>query len=392
MKHWAALLLAGLVADQVRADDWPVWRGPEQNGISAETGWSMRAASVKWTVELGDGYSSVSVKNGKVYSAGHVDGLDIVYCLNAGSGKEAWRYSYPCSTGSFKGPRATPIVEDERLYMVSRDGEVFCLNADSGKLVWKTEALKESGSNNSKWGIASSAVIAGDLLLVNIGDHGTALDKNSGKVAWASKGDQSYASPVIMERKGKSVGLFFTAAGLELADVRTGKKVDSYEWKTSWDVNGADPMVIGERIFITSGYGHGCAMLDFASGSLKKVWENKLIQSQFSSCIYLDGYIYGIDGQTKNKGSLRCISAEDGSEKWSTKIGFGSLIAADGKLIVLDERGSLYVVQAAPEKYDELARFETGLKQLCWTSPVLADGTVYCRNDKGTLVAVDVSK
>ena len=131
-------------------------------------------------------------------------------------------------------------------------------------------------------------------------------------------------------------------------------------------------------------------MFDFSSGKLKKLWESDLMNNQFSSCVYIDGYIYRVDGQTKKKGSLRCIDAKDGSEKWNMKIGFGSLMAADGKLIALGERGTLYFAEAVPGKYNELSTLETGLSQLCWTPPVLANGMVYCRNDKGAMVAVSV--
>ena len=114
------------------------------------------------------------------------------------------------------------------------------------------------------------------------------------------------------------------------------------------------------------------------------------MKNQFSSSVHIDGYIYGVDGQTKKKGFLRCISAKDGDEEWSMPMGFGSLIAADGKLIALGEDGTLYFAEASPKKYAEISKFETGLSKLCWTPPVLANGIVYCRNDKGTLVAIDV--
>ncbi len=173
-------------------------------------------------------------------------------------------------------------------------------------------------------------------------------------------------------------------------EVKTGEKIASFEWVTKYDINGADPLILGDRIFISSGYDRECAMLDFSTGTLKKVWNNEVLKNQFSGSVYIDGYIYGVDGQTKKKGHLRCISAEDGTEQWSMPIGFGSLIAADGKLIALGEKGTLYFAEATPEKYSEIATIETGLTQLCWTPPVLANGMVYCRNDKGTLVAVDV--
>ncbi|MBN2703437.1 MAG: PQQ-binding-like beta-propeller repeat protein [Pontiellaceae bacterium] len=392
MKIWiVCFLLMGVLFAQ--AEDWPAWRGPSANGTSAETGWNTEKASVKWTKEVGVGYSSVTVKDEKLFTAGFADGNDTVFCLDASSGDEVWKYSYHTSSGSYKGPRATPVIDGENLCMVSRDGVVYCLTVSDGKLIWKTDVLKVTGAKNSTWGIATSAVIHGDLVLLNIGNTGTALDKTTGKVVWSSKGEQGYASPVVFEFKGKTCLFLFAEKSLEMVEAKTGKSISSYKWKTKYGVNGGDPLLVpGNKVFISTGYKKGCALLDYSSGKLEKVWENNLIQSHFGSCVLFGRDIYGIDGQTKSKGFLRCISVEDGSEKWSTQIGFGSLMAADGKLIVLGEKGILHFAKAVPDKYEEIARFNTGLKKLCWTQPVLANGTVYCRNDKGKLVAVDVSK
>jgi outer membrane protein assembly factor BamB len=392
MQKWLIGLVGLGIAAGAVADDWYTWRGPQGNGISKETGWNPEGAKKRWDKELGVGYSTVSVKDGKLYTMGHQEGEDIIYCLDAKTGDKIWDYSYTCETGKFKGPRATPVIDGDKVYTVSREGLLICLNAETGKKVWETEVLGETGNDNIRWGTSSSAMIEGDLILLNIGDAGTAVDKNSGKVKWKSSGQQSYASPVVFDHKDRRLAAIFSAPGLQIVDAKTGKKVDDIKWKTKYDINGADPIIIEDRIFISSGYSHGCAMYDFSSGKLKQLWENDVMKNQFSSSIYADGHIYGIDGQTKKKGFLRCINAKDGSETWSKQIGFGSLIAADGKLIVLDEKGLLYFVEMTPEKYNEISTMETGLTQLCWTPPVLANGIVYCRNDKGTLVAVNVSE
>ena len=396
MKKWIVYMTAA-VAVTGYGRDWPSWRGPDGNGISKETGWNPAGAKVLWTKELGDGYSAVSVRGDRLYTMGHEpgdgkSGTDTVYCLDARIGKEIWTYSYPSVTGQYKGPLATPVIDGSGVYTVSREGLVICFDAESGKVNWKTDVLAATGNENIKWGVASSAVIEGDLLLLNIGSAGTALKKQTGEVAWKSKGAFSYATPVVFDHRGTRLAAIFSASGLDVVDAQTGRKKDSFEWKTKYDVHGADPVVIGEKIFISSGYNHGCAMLDMSSGSLKKVWENDLVKSHFSSSVYLDGYLYGIDGQAKAKGFLRCISATDGAEQWSEQIGFGSLIAADGKLIVLGEAGELRFVEVSPRKYNEISTMTTGLTRLCWTPPVLANGVIYCRNDKGTLVAVDVRK
>lgn len=391
MAKWIGCLVVAALATGVVADDWYTWRGPNGDGISNETGWNPKGASKAWTKELGVGYSSVSVKDGKLYTMGHKDGEDIVYCLDAKTGDEIWDYTYECKTGKFKGPRATPVVDGENLYTVSREGVVFCFDTESGKRKWSTDVLDKTGNKNVRWGVSTSAMVEGGLILLNIGDAGVAVDKATGKVEWESKGQHSYATPVVFEHKGKKLAAIFSAPGLQIVDVKSGKKIDDFDWETKYDINGADPLIIGDKIFISSGYDRECAMLDFSSGKLEKLWNSEIMKNQFSSPIHADGYIYGVTGQTKKKGHLRCIDM-DGEEQWSMPIGFGSIIAADGKLIALGERGMLYFAEMTPDKYKEISKIDTGLGQLCWTPPVLANGMVYCRNDKGTLVAIDVSK
>ncbi|MDF7799975.1 PQQ-binding-like beta-propeller repeat protein [Pontiellaceae bacterium B1224] len=391
MRKWILCLVLFPILSVV-ADDWYTWRGPNGNGISQETGLNPAGASKVWETELGVGYSSVSVKDGRLYTMGNKDGQDIVYCLDANTGKEIWTKSYACKPGQYKGPRATPVVDGENVYTVSRDGVLICFNAESGEKKWETDLLDATGNKNIRWGISTSAVIYDGLILLNIGDSGTAVDKVTGKVKWKSSGAQSYASPVLFEHNGKTLAAIFSTPGLQIVDAGTGKQIADYTWETKYDINGADPLVIGDKIFISSGYDRECAMLDFSSGKLKKLWNSDIMKNQFSSSIYVDGYIYGVDGQTKKKGFLRCIDAKDGSEQWNMRIGFGSLIAADGKLMALGEKGTLHFVEINPKECNEISSFETGLSQLCWTPPALANGIVYCRNDKGTLVAIDVSK
>jgi outer membrane protein assembly factor BamB len=394
MAKWIGCLMVAAMAASVVADDWYAWRGPTADGISRETGLKPKSAKKLWTKELGVGYSAVSVKDGKLYTMGHNEGVDTVYCLDAKTGATIWDYSYDCKTGQYKGPRATPVINEGKVYTVSRTGLLICFDEESGRKLWETDVLAETHNKDSRWGwgISTSAVIEGDLILLNIGEAGTAVDKLSGKIKWTSSGLQSYASPVVFNHQGQRLAAFFSAPGLSVAEVQTGTEVARYEWKTKYDINGADPVIIGDRIFISSAYKSGCAMLDFSSGKLEKLWESEIMNNQFSTSIHMDGYIYGVDGHVKNKGFLRCIDAKDGTEQWNKRIGFGSLIAADGKLIVLDEKGTLLFAEIDPEKYVEVSAMETGLAQLCWTPPVLANGIVYCRNDNGTLVAIDVSK
>jgi outer membrane protein assembly factor BamB len=388
MKKWI-LLIFGAAAGAFGAD-WHTWHGPDANGISRETGVNGAAAKIAWTADLGAGYSAVSVKDGRLYTMGNLDEQDRVYCLDAKTGKEIWSHSYACAPGRFKGPRATPVVVEDAVYTVSREGQVFCFDAVSGEVKWSTDVLNETGVENIRWGISSSVVAEGDLLLLGIGEAGVALRRKDGAVAWKSRGSHSYATPVVFDQKGRRVAAVFSAPGLKLVDVGSGEVVGGLDWETKYEINGADPVRIGDKLFISSGYGRGGALVDAARPRLKILWENDRMKNHFSSSIHLDGYLYGMDGQAKGKSFLRCLSVEDGSEQWSVPLDHGSLIAADGQLIVLEENGILHFADATPAQYRERSTFDTGLGRLCWTAPVLANGLLYCRNDDGRLAAIHV--
>jgi outer membrane protein assembly factor BamB len=321
---------------------------------------------------------------------GNVGDKDIVYCLNIGDGKEVWRYEYDCRLGSYPGPRATPAIEEGVLYAHSREGHVLCLDAETGAAKWQKNVVGEYGAGILRWGLASSPVIEGDMLLLNAGKHCTALAKATGEKIWSGgPGKGNYSSVVVYEREaGKGIAVFGEAHiyGLDFA---SGKELWSHPWQTAYNINAADPIVHGNRVFISSGYDRGCALLEIEDGRPSVAWENKSMRNHFSSSVLLDGHLYGIDGNT-GSGSLRCLEFETGKVVWSQELGFGSLMIADGKIIVLNERGKLFIAEAAPEGYKEISSADTGLSPRCWTSPVLCRGRIFCRNSEGALIAVDV--
>jgi outer membrane protein assembly factor BamB len=173
--------------------------------------------------------------------------------------------------------------------------------------------------------------------------------------------------------------------------LKDGKELWRYPWKTGWDVNAADPIISGGKIFISSGYNHGGALLDVSGGKPKLLWENKNMRNHFNSCVLLAGFLYGFDGDAgQETTTLKCLELLSGTVKWAEKIGIGGLMAADGKLIVLSEKGELMVVEATPEKFKSISRAQA-LDGKCWTTPVLANGNIFCRNAKGDLICLDVS-
>ncbi|MDY7011082.1 MAG: PQQ-binding-like beta-propeller repeat protein [Planctomycetota bacterium] len=380
----------------VRADaaDWPNWRGPNHNGISGERGW-MKAwleeePKVLWEKSVGVGYSSVAVVGDRVYTMGNKDGSDIVWCLNADTGTEVWKHSYSCPrdpAGGYSGPRATPTVNGKHVFTMSHNGQVLCLDADSGEVAWNKNVPKELNAGIPQWGLAGSPLVAGKEVILNVGTAGVALDKTTGKIVWRTGGGMAgYATPVLFEAGGREYLVVSGATSIAIVNAANGDLIDKYAWRNSSQVNAADPIISGDKIFISADYGKGCALLKFSGDNLNEVWRNKEMRNHFNSCVLWKGHLYGFD-----KSGLKCMDFATGGVKWSRR-GFGresSLMIADGKMIMMEERGTLVVAEPSPNGYKELARKRV-LSGTCWTTPVLSGGRIFCRNHQGTLLCLKV--
>ncbi len=323
---------SGLVNSRAEAADWPQWRGINRDSISEESGWDPQALNkpeIVWKASVGIGYSSVAVKDKYLYTMGNENNIDTVYCLDANTGKEVWTYSYPCGPGEHPGPRATPTVDGNLVFTLSREGHLYCFNAKDGKVRWERNITTDFKVKQPQYGYAGSPVIEGDILLLNTGVSGIALKKKPGKKIWVSKrGAGGYATPVIYDWDKKRCAVIFGQKALYAVVVETGELLWSYRWRTDFDVNAADPVVVGNRVFISSGYGTGSALLEMSKkGSPRLIWKNNTLRSHFPSIIYLDGYLYGNDGQSySSKNMLICLDFETGEQKWASRLGFGSLI------------------------------------------------------------------
>jgi outer membrane protein assembly factor BamB len=276
---------------------------------------------------------------------------------------------------------------------LSQEGHLFCFNAENGKVKWQKNITREFGVSPPNWGFAGSPVIEGDLLILNAGVSGLALDKRTGQKVWLSKsGVGGYATPVVYRLDGTQYVAIFGRRALYGVELASGKQLWSFPWVTGHDVNAADPLVHGNRIFISSNYGVGCALIEIQEKGPKLVWKNDKMNSHFSSFIYLDGYIYGNDGTASyRRGTFRCLEFETGKEMWGENLGFGSLIATRDTLILFNDRGNLFIAEATPASYREISRAESVLGSTCWTPPVLCRGRIYLRNSRGDLVCIDVS-
>jgi outer membrane protein assembly factor BamB len=383
--------------------DWPHWRGPNRNGISSEKGWlsawPKTGPKQLWRISVGVGYSSVAVSNGRVYTMGNVKNTDTVYCLKADTGDVIWKHSYKCRQGSWKGTRITPTVDGNKVYTLSREGHLFCFNAALGKIIWSKDLKKQLKAKIPNHGLACHPFIVGKMLILETGARGgsvVAFNKANGKVIWKSgKEKPGYSTPMIYRVGSRNYLVVFTGTAVVGMNLSNGKLLWRHEWKTDYQCSIATPVVSGNRIFISSGYGMGCALFRINEKNKPRVlWQNKEMANHMNPCVLWKGSLYGFHGAPKNddnKPALKCLDFESGDVKWTQgSLGKGSLMLADGKLIIMSEKGELVIARASPNGFKQLARAKI-LDGTCWTVPVLSGGRIYCRSHEGDLVCVDVS-
>ena len=390
----AAVTLLLLAATRADAADWPNWRGPNYNGVSDEKGWMegwlKKELKVLWERSVGIGHSSVAVSKGRLYTMGNRGNIDTVWCLNAETGAVIWEHSYPCPARDYPGPRATPTVDGQYVYTLSREGHVFCLQADSGKVIWSRNLQKELSAKPPTWGFAGSPLVEGKLLILNVGTAGVALDKATGRIVWKSgPGTAGYSTPVAFTMGQMRCVAILNATSLVVLDAANGKQIWRLPRKVAYDVNAADPIISGNKMFISSGYKKGCALLRIDGEKPTVLWQNREMSNYFNNCVLWKGHIYGFD--RFNRTRLRCLDFQTGDVKWSRRLGKKdcALMIADGKMIIMEWRGTLIIAEASPAGFKELARRKV-LSGTCWAIPVLSGGRIYCRSHQGKLLCLKV--
>ncbi len=384
----ALLLGAGAPAEDGK--DWPQWRGPELDGISRETGWRVEGkAEPLWKKNVGLGYSTVSVVGDRLYTMGHSEEYeeDCVYCLDVNTGEEIWVHPFPAKVWKKfhgGGTLSTPSVDGDSVFVFNREGHFFCLDAATGEVRWEKQLKEEHGLEYPTWMFAAAPLVLDDMIVVN-GGVVLAFDRK-GKLLWKSKKDSghAYSTPAVCESGGRACLAVFNGDGLIVLDRKNGKRIASYEWKTKYDVNAATPVVIDDRVFISSGYNQGGAMLELKGSKLKLLWESKVMRTQMSGCMLWEDHLYGVD-----ENILKCIDL-DGEEKWAQKdFGKGAIVLADGKIVGMSGKGELVIAEASSKGYTELLRRKILSGGVYWTTPVVVGGMIYCKNSRGDLVCLD---
>ena len=371
---------------------WTDFRGPKRDGAYDEleilTTWPAQGLPQLWKQPVGGGYASFVVAGGRAFTIEQRRGQEVVAAYDLETGRELWTHSWDAdfreSMGG-DGPRATPTWHEGRIYALGALGELRCLDARSGKLVWNRNILTDAQAGNVQWGMSAAPLVVDDKVIVlpggRPGKSVVAYSKDTGSVVWQALDDkQAYTSPVLVTLAEQRQILMVSAQRVAGLAPEGGKLLWDYPWVTSYDVNSAQPLVIGEnRIFVSAGYGHGAALIEVArSGDIftaKLVWQNVNMKNKFNSSVYYQGHIYGLD-----EAILSCIDAHTGERKWKGgRYGYGQLLLASGHLIVLTESGEVVLVKATPESHVEVSRF-SAIEGRTWNHPALANGRLLVRN------------
>lgn len=396
------LLGAGLApaagADPSTGADWPQFRGPQQNGVSAEKGllrsWPESGPKVVWKKPIGSGFSSMTVVGEALYTMAVEGESETAYRLREADGEVVWRVPlgpvFPEVFGN--GPRSTPTVEGDVVYMLSASGRFHALKTNDGARLWEVDVMKTFNAPSPLRGFASSPLVDGDLVILEVG--GTegkavvALDKKTGQTRWtALDGKPGYVTPVAVTIDGVRQYVTVRTAEGDVVSLTADGKV---HWQHPWKKGAlASPLFLPpNRIFVSASEDAGAVLLEIGTADGKatvtEVWSNRLMKNHFSSSVLYEGHIYGFDNA-----SLKCLVAGTGEQKWVHRgYGKGSLVAADGLLYILSDQGQLILADATPEGFQEKGKVKV-MEGKTWTPPSLSRGRIYLR-DEDEMIVLDV--
>jgi len=401
-------------------EDWPAFLGPRHNGTSLETRIIKKfppgGPPLVWEMSKGTGYSSPSIVGDKLAFVCRRGSQETVDCLHPETGERYWQHAYPTSFedryGYNNGPRSSPVIDGERVYVMGAEGLLHCLHLPSGQVLWRRQLRDEFKVPQDFFGVASTPLVEGDLLIVNVGAPGgpcvIGLDKLTGQMRWGAGAEWggSYASPIPAVVHGKR-RVFVLAGGesqpptggLLMLDPATGAVDFTFPWrsKSYESVNASCPVIIGNFVFISASYKTGGAMLEITPDFKHKVaWTTPEFGLHFNTPIHKDGFLYGFDGRNEPDASLACVDVKTGKVAWRTSLEWqeifqaggqqreqmmspyrGNLLHVDGRFLVLGELGHLLWMDLNPKGFKEGSRSWLFAARETWSLPVLSHGLLY---------------
>lgn len=405
-----ALATVLFTQSDLRADDWPQWRGPHRDGISQETGllkeWPKAGPKQLWQVKgLGGGYSAPAIAGGAVYLLAN-EGLDNEYLksLSADAGGELWKarlgkVGNPNQKPSYPGARSAPTVDGEFVYTLSSDGDLVCVEAKSGKIKWQHNVRSDFGGEPGIWAYSESPLVDGDAVVCTPGGATAtmlALNKHNGEVIWKSAigGEQAaYASIITTEVAGKKQYVQFLQKGVVGVDTKTGHLLWRYDRPAQGSpANIPTPVADGRYVYAASGRGGGgLVKLTADDGKIEAepVYFESKVPTAIGGSVKIGDYLYGTSS------SLLCLEFLTGKVQWEDRsIGAAALCYANGHLYLHGENGEVALVEATADGYHEKGRFTpadipAGRNGKAWAYPAIADGRLYI-HDSGSVWCYDI--
>ena len=433
--------LVVIVAVSARADDWPQWLGPQRDGVWRETGILVKFPSngppLRWQTAIGAGYAGPAVADGRVYvtdrklapkgaASGHssrrgaIAGTERVLCLREADGQILWSHEYDCpyDVDYPAGPRATPVVDQAKLYTLGTEGNLFCFEAKSGKVIWSRDFKKDFGVETPVWGFAAHPLVDGQKLICLVGGQGSvvvAFDKHTGKELWRALNarEPGYCPPMIYEAGGKRQLIIWHPESLNSLDPETGKIYWTQPYTSRSGLTIPTPRKEGSLLFITSFY-NGPMMLQLAADqpAATVLWRGKStserntdgLHSIMCTPFFDSGHIYGVCSY----GQLRCLKADTGERLWETfaattggkeaRWANAFLVKQEDRFFLPNEKGDLIIAKLTPKGYEEISRSHlleptntAAGREVVWSHPAFANRCVYARNDK-TIICVSLAE
>lgn len=417
------------LGSRIAGEDWPTLLGPRQDGRSIEEGirtdWNADPPPILWQLEVGEGYAIGSTSLGRYVHFDRDGDQARVRAVNAETGEPLWEFQYATSYidmyGYDGGPRCSPVIDDERVYVLGAEGMLHCLSLADGSKLWSVNTSEEYGVVQNFFGVGSTPMVHGDLLYVMIGGspeadqvyarghldevtgNGTGLvafDKRTGEEKWrVSEELASYSSLKSARINEQDWILAFARGGLLAVEASAGQTTHHFPWRARIleSVNASMPVVVDDQILISETYGPGAAMLRLTDTGFETRWADpersrvKILQTHWNTPVYVDGYVYASSGRHTQNAELRCVRWSDGAVQWSEpELTRCSLTAIDGHLISQGEYGELRLLKINPERFEQVGMLELrrpGIGGLpapllgypCWAAPVVSHGLLYVR-------------
>lgn len=432
LMHRLAVSAILLAAISLHAEDWPEWRGAGRTGVWKETGIVERFASAaltpKWRTPIGGGFAGPAVAAGRIYVPDYVaaagnKGTERVHCLDEQTGKILWTREWPASYQGISyayGPRATPTVDGDRVYVVGASGVLLCLNARTGAVLWQKDYVRDYGATMPVWGIAGAPIVDGNRLIAVVGGQPdakvVAFDKLTGKELWRSlpsDTEQGYSQPLLVESSGVRQLIVWHPAALSSLNPATGKPLWQEPFRINLGVTLASPVFDRARLLVTSFY-NGSLLMQLDGAHAKKLWQGKSASEINTDGLHsvvntpvIDGdYIYGICSY----GQFRCLNAKTGERVWETlevtkekaRWASGFIVRNGDRYFINNDRGELIIARLSPKGYQEISRAQLikptsnpgnrrELGMVNWSHPAYANRHVYVRNDE-EIIAVPLAK